>query len=91
MGAVITTVPQVNVTLYFTVSNPLVIPVTIPESDMDADVFVILQTPPAVLSLNLIVEPSHTTLRPEIVLALAVSVTVITFLALVVPHALVVA
>ena len=72
-------VPQVFVTVYDTVVVPEVMPLTTPEAFTVATaVFVLLQTPPVVASVNAVEEPAHAVVVPLIVPAPGKALTVTT-------------
>jgi len=61
-----TAVPQILVTVYFTVSIPKDTPLKTPEEEMVAnDVVLLLQAPPVTLSVKAMVKPNMTLVEPD--------------------------
>jgi hypothetical protein len=81
--AVAYTVPQPLVTVYVIVATPEAIPVTTPEPlTVAIAIFDVAHVPPGTLLERIMVEPAHTPVKPAIVPALAVAVTVTTLVVL---------
>lgn len=72
--------------MYSMVSTPDVTPVTTPEPDTLTLPFVDPQTPPTVESVNVVVAPVHNDDAPDMLPALGSGLTVITCVAVAVPH-----
>jgi hypothetical protein len=84
-------VPHALVTMYLIVSAPAVTPVTKPPLETVARALLLLQAPPVATSVNNIAVPTHTFEGPVILPAFGNILTVIAFVAVVVPHELVTA
>ena len=79
--------PHALLTIYLIVSKPMETPVTTPAETV-ADVLVLLQAPPLLASVRLIVEPIQTEDVPLIVPALGIVFIVIAFITVSAPHVL---
>ena len=80
--------PHTFVTVYMMISMPIVTPVTTPP-DMVAVLPLLLHTPPGVISVKVMLEPTHTLEGPVMVPAVMGGLIVRIFVAIAVPHELV--